>query len=111
MQSHRGMDHEEGKRLREMFISKLEDKAQKMTAAGESQLPGGKQEEQPLTEYTAENGVGVRRMPEDEMGIIRISAGGGDNTPVVCNYVVFRGNAKQTVKLLHKVIAAIEQGF
>lgn len=109
MESHVNREH--FNRASEEFLQSLKQKADKMTLEGKNTIAVGKPEEHPLTEYDSENGVFVRRMPEDEHGIIRVSVGGGDNLPVKGDYCTFRGNAKQAVKLLHKAIQAIEQAF
>lgn len=109
MESH--MDNQHTRSLNKEWLESLQKKAEKVVAAEASSITVGKAGESPLTEYDADNGVFVRRMPEDEHGIIRVSVGGGDNLPVKGDYCTFRGNAKQAVKLLHKAIQAIEQGF
>ena len=54
--------------------------------------------------------VDVAKLPDDEQGIIRISIGGGDATPVQLNYCRFRGDHGACVDLLRKVLRAMEAG-
>lgn len=108
MDSHRDVMH---RQLDAEWLKSLESKANEIKAAKGSTITTGDDGEVPLCEYQARNDVHVRRLPEDKHGIIRISAGGGENLPVKCNYLVFRGNPKQTIQLLRKALAALEEGF
>lgn len=114
MQSHEDNSHARNRMheaLNKEWLDSLEKKANKLVSEKKSTITAGEEDELPLTEYSATNEVHVKRLPEDKHGIIRISAGGGDNLPVKCNYVVFRGNPKQTIQLLRKALAALEEGF
>ena len=55
-------------------------------------------------------GVHVRQLPDDEQGILRISIGGGNETPVPLNYCVFRGKHSKIVDLLRKALIALQEG-
>jgi len=101
MQTHRDRD------AYRPWIKSLEDKAEKMQAAGESQITAGKPDEQILDQWKW-NGVYVRQLPPDEHGILRISIGGGD-TPSPLNYLVFRGDHGECVDLLRKALKALER--
>ena len=113
MQSHEDSSHRNRlhQALNKEWMDSLEAKAKKVMEAKGSTITAGEEHEVPLTEYQAANEVHVRRLPEDKHGIIRISVGGGDNLPVKCNYLVFRGNPKQAIQLLRKALAALEEGF
>lgn len=113
MQSHEDSSHRNRlhQALNKEWTDSLEAKAKAIMEAKGSTITAGNGEEEPLAEYQAANEVHVRRLPEDKHGIIRISIGGGENLPVKCNYCVFRGNPKQTIQLLRKALAALEEGF
>jgi hypothetical protein len=88
------------------WLESLQGKADDMQREGLSQITAGKPDEPTLAEWQA-HGVGVRQLPADEHGILRISVGGGD-TPVNVNYCAFRGNLGECVSLLHQAIRALE---
>lgn len=90
------------------WLRSLEAKADRVRQEKGSQITGGKPGESPLAEWEA-NGVGVRQLPPDEHGILRISIGGGE-TPVPLNYLVFRGDHGACVDLLRKALVALELG-
>jgi len=48
-------------------------------------------------------------MPDDEHGILRISVGGGDSTPVQLNYCTVRGGVGRCINLLEQAIAALRE--
>ncbi len=73
-----------------------------------SQITGGVEGEQSLAEWSA-NDVGVRQLPDDRHGILRISIGGG-STPLPLNYCVFRGDRVKCIDLLQKALRALEIG-
>lgn len=93
---------------REEWLNRLIDKAETARAEGQSQITGGRDGEPILAEWKACD-VGVRHLPDDEHGILRISIGGG-STPLPLNYCVFRGDRGQCIELLKKALAAIQDG-
>jgi hypothetical protein len=101
MQTHADQDRRD-------WLRSLEQKANRMQAAGHSVIAGGKEGEETLAEWES-GGVGVVQRPPDEHGILRISIGGGE-TPVPLNYCVFRGEHGACVDLLRKALAALEAG-
>jgi len=101
MQSHDDRD------FRHDWLKSLEEKADRMQAAGESKITGGAEGEQSLAEWE-HSGVVVRHLPPDEHNILRISIGGGRDTPVELNYCVFRGNRGSCIDLLRKALKAME---
>ena len=102
------MQTHDDKDFRRDWLKSLEAKAERMQAAGESDITGGRRGEKVLCEWKA-NGVEVRKMPDDEHGILRISIGGGGDAPVELNYCVFRGSHSHCVDLLRKALAAMER--
>lgn len=106
MQSHRDSDAES---LRSEWMDSLKQEADLCTLQGRSLITGGSHEEKPLNEWK-KKGVTVRELPPDEHGILRISVGGGTDTPVALNYCVFRGNHSKCVDLLRKALIALQEG-
>ena len=102
MQTHD--DHD----ARREWLRDLEAKAERMTSTKQSEITAGKGDERVLAEWNA-NSIGVRQLPPDEHGILRISIGGGA-TPIPLNYCVFRGEHGECVDLLRKALAALEAG-
>ena len=91
------------------WFDNLRAKAGESRAAGTSVITGGREGEEPFNQWDRD-GVHVRHMPDDEHGILRISVGGGDDTPIPLNYLVFRGDYDKCVRLLRKALAAMEAG-
>lgn len=89
------------------FLRRLQERADSMERRGLSQITSGKSGE-PILEEWESHGVHVRRMPDDEQQILRISIGGGTLAPVELNYCVFRGPHGACVDLLRKALAAME---
>jgi len=101
MQTHDDRD------FRREWLDSLEEKANQMHANGGSKITGGDEGEEPLSEWQHKT-VHVRHMPPDEHGILRISVGGGTDTPIQLNYCVFRGNRGHCIDLLRKALKAME---
>ena len=102
MQTHRDKD------FRDDWLRSLEEKADRMQSAGESQITAGKPDEVALATWKSHK-VGVMRLPDDEQGILRISIGESEE-PVPLAYCVFRGEHNACCKLLRKALAAMEKG-
>lgn len=88
------------------WFKKLVEKSQEMQQAGTSKIAGGRLGEDSLNEWKS-HGVSVRQLPNDELGVLRISIGGGD-TPIPLNYCVFRGDHSKCVDLLRSALKAME---
>ena len=101
MQTHEDAD------FKNEWLKSLEEKANRMHAAGESKITGGDKGEEALSEWQFKS-VHVRHMPPDEHGILRISVGGGTDTPIELNYCTFRGNRGHCIDLLRKALKAME---
>lgn len=106
MQTHDDGEHRDF--IGEWFKS-LENKAERMQAAGKSKITAGVDGEPILAEWESRNII-VRHMPPDEHDILRISIGGGKHTPVELNYCVFRGNRGECIDLLRKALKSMEDG-
>jgi hypothetical protein len=106
MQTHRDSDAEN---LRNEWFENLKLDADLCRLQGKSNITGGKDDEQVLNEWKR-RGVHVRELPRDEHGILRISIGGGSDTPVELNYCVFRGAHHKCVDLLRKALMALQEG-
>ncbi len=107
MQTH--MDSDFAGETRKRFMEALEARADKAIQDQTSKITGGMDGEQPINQWKR-RGVEVRELPADEQGILRISVGGGDDTPVSLNYCVFRGNHAKCVDLLRKALIALQEG-
>ena len=104
MQTHDDSDFLE----RAKFLSRLQDRAHSMVNSKASQITAGKPGEAVFMEWQRDH-VHVRQLPDDEQGILRISIGGGE-TPVPCNYLVFRGKHNKCVDLLRQALRVLERG-
>lgn len=102
MQTHLDSDFD-----RREFLKHLEARADKLTGEKRTQITAGADGESPLAEWESD-GVHCRQMPPDPQGVLRISIGGGDHLPVVVNYCTLRGNRGDCIKLLLKVLKALE---
>ena len=92
METHRDSEH------RREWLRSLKEKARENREAGLVTITGGAADEEVLAAWQS-HGVDVRQRPPDEHGILRISVGGGDDTPVKLNYCVFRGDHSKCVDL------------
>src|SRR3990167_4441942 len=103
MQTHQDSD------FRDRWLDSLRNKADQMQADGKSNITGGEDGEQALAAWKS-HGVHVKHLPDDEHGILRISVGGGTETPILLNYLVFRGNYEACVSLLEQALRALKRG-
>lgn len=103
MQTHEDETHRD--ETRHQFWDRLRKRARKTVHDKASEITCGKEGEEPLGEWI-HDGVGVRHMPPDEQGILRVSVGGGQ-TPIPMNYCVFRGDLGPCIDLLEKAIKAL----
>lgn len=106
MQTHMNSDFQDARRE---WMEKLAARADKAVEAKASTITGGSDGETVLNQWKR-RGVEVRELPADEQGILRISVGGGEDTPVQLNYCVFRGNHAKCVDLLRKALIALQEG-
>src|SRR3972149_5005249 len=106
MESHLDSD---GNRLRDAFMGRLGERADNIRSDGRSQITGGSDGDASVAEWER-RGVHVRQLPDDEQGILRISIGGGNETPVPLNYCVFSGKHSKVVDLLRKALVALQEG-
>ena len=86
-----------------------EDNSHFMSEAELSKLAGEMKKNKVQDEWEYD-GIHVRKLPDDELDILRISIGGGDNIPVNVNYLVFRGDRVECIKLLRKALSALDYG-
>jgi hypothetical protein len=90
-------------------MDRLQRRADAMVDLKQSIITAGKDGEVPLKEWSA-CGVGVKQLPNDEQGILRISIGGGDHLPVNADYCVYRGDRQACIELLEKSLEALRLG-
>ena len=108
MQTHDDGNHNLNSNLRNLFMERLRERADTAVVNKSSQITTGKDGEEALAKWK-HKGVFVTHMPDDEQGILRISAGGGANMPVQMNYCTIRGSVGQCIQLLEKVIEALKK--
>lgn len=89
------------------FLKQLEQRAARITKAGASVIASGIRGERPLNAWKR-NGVSITQMPDDYQNILRVSIGGGDETPVALDYCTFRGDLERCNSLLRKVLEQLE---
>lgn len=89
----------------EGWMNSLETRARKIKDAGASRITN---EGEVLGSWEL-NGFGIERLPEDEHRILRISIGGGPDTPISCDYLRFRGDIPKIRKLLTSALQAIQE--
>ncbi len=108
MQSHRDSDHGSVDKLleREAFLKRLRERADEMVERKLSVITGGDEDEKVVREWR-HGDVNVRQFPDDEQSILRISVG-GSRDPVQLAYCVYRGSHGKCVKLLRRVLEAME---
>ncbi|MGH7501301.1 MAG: hypothetical protein ACREL7_06020 [Longimicrobiales bacterium] len=104
MQTHRDDDAQK-------WLDSLRSKAERMMAAGESEITAGREREgeTPLSEYVRD-GVHVRQLPDDEHGILRISIGAAPYQVGETSYLVFRGDRGRCQSLVRRALKALEYG-
>lgn len=114
--SHDNYDHERRRRIaamfgqkerREEFLGALSAKADKLLATQQSQITSGDGEL--ILAHWKSNNIDVLQLPADEHGVLRISIGGGNETPVIVNYLRFRGDHGKCVDLLRRALKALEE--
>jgi hypothetical protein len=102
MQTHRDDD------VATHWLKSLAAKAEKMVEERQSEIAGGKPDEEVLDAWSR-SGMSVRQLPADEHDILRISVGGGTNTPISLDYCVFRGDRVECIVLLRKALKALRR--
>lgn len=112
MESHSDRDFGENngpfEKIRHEFdMERLERRAKNMQWQGTSHITGGAPGESPLMEYKFKS-INVRRMPNDEQDVLRISVGGGIDG-FDGNYLVFRGDPARCERLLRMALKALER--
>ena len=103
MGSHQDRDH----RLEEeqaRFIEELKIRGDVMAELGKNRLAQGK----PIRKAEID-GIRFAEQEEESTGVIRISIGGGPDTPVRGDYCTFRGDQGKCIALLESVIAGLKQ--
>ena len=100
VQTHEDTQHQQS------FMARLQERAKAAAEAKASLITVGSDKEKPLAGWE-HGGIQVRHLPDDEQGILRISIGGGDHTPVVLNYCTIRGSVGECIKLLERAIEAL----
>lgn len=87
------------------FLDQLEARADRMRENLESRITAG---DAAIEEWTDE-GITVRRLPNDPQGILRISVGGCD-IPTRLHYCTFRGEREACIRELESALRALKAG-
>ncbi|MFZ2803979.1 MAG: hypothetical protein WA001_02035 [Patescibacteria group bacterium] len=88
-------------------LAAIRKEAEAMTLRGENRITAGEIGEAVL--YDKEHrGIQVRRLPNDPLGVLRLSIG---ESPDMCSsaYLVFRGKRGQCIALLERALAALRE--
>lgn len=101
MQTHNDYNHRPSQ-----LLEALREKADRMVANKQSEITAGKEGEKDLASWK-HGDIQVRHMPDDEHGVLRISAGGSTEPGLPFNYLVFRGDVGKCEALLRKALVAI----
>lgn len=86
------------------LIDSLTERARQLSEARLNEITAGKLGERVLSEQEV-GGVIVRRMPDDEHGVLRLSIGGGRRAGGF--YCVYRGNPNEIIEACEKALAAL----
>lgn len=104
MQTHDNESH-----LRSRFLEELRNRAEVGKTLGTASITAGAEGEPVLAKWKAKNGMHVVHRPDDPQGILRISIGGGGDTPVPLDYCTIRGGVGKCIELLETAIAALRE--
>lgn len=88
-------------------LKALEEKAKEMVEKGESKITAGAPGEAPILEIDAGDFV-IRRMPDDPLGVLRISVGRVGNSGA---YLVFRGEPAKIRSLFESALYALNRAM
>jgi hypothetical protein len=100
MGSHRTEDHE----ARKEFLQEMRLRAEIMSDLGKNRMTT----EGKVIRKWKEGGITVAELPADMSGVLRISIGGGPDTPVPGDYCNFRGDQGKCIALLERAIKAMQ---
>ena len=96
----------ESKAKQEAFFKELERRALSMREKGES-IIASQGIDEPLSHWSYK-GLHVKKLEDDKQGILRISIGGGDDSPIPLKYCTFRGDKEACIKLLQETLEALK---
>ena len=106
MTKHEFSDEDRYAALKRRVYERLETRAAKVQRNKQSEITTGKIGEEALAVWTIA-GMHLRKMPDDEDEILRISIGGRHDIPDT-KYCVFRGDKHECLKLLEEAARAIK---
>ena len=104
MQTHGNEGH-----LRSRFMEELTKRAEIGKQSGNASITAGEEGEAEPGRWKASNGMHVIHRPDDSQGILRISIGGGGDTPVPLDYCTIRGGVGKCIALLEAAIVALRE--
>ena len=102
MDTHRD-DDVPGSEKSAAFLDQLQARADRMRELKASEMTAGSD---PVAKWEAQ-GMRVHKLPDDPMGILRISVGGCDE-PVSMHYCAFRGARAKCIEQLKRAVRALE---
>lgn len=91
------------------FWKELTKRAEAGKKSGNASITAGAEGEPELASWKASNGILVTHRPDDPQGILRISIGGGRDTPVALDYCTIRGGVGKCIELLESAIIALKE--
>lgn len=100
MATHADKDHE----LRREFMKELELRAEIMEDLVKNTI-----QNEPVLADWKHHGVRCQLLPDDRQGILRISIGGGPDTPVRGDYCNIRGDVGKCIALLERAVEALKR--
>lgn len=104
MQTHDDYSHKKSEWLKE-----LQMRANRMMRERQSEITAGSPDERSLAQWKASNGMEVVHLPDDPHRVLRISIGGGPDTPIRLDYCTIRGGVGKCIELLEKAIVALRE--
>jgi hypothetical protein len=105
MASHQDSDHlrKDSPERRAEFLKMLQIRGEVMEELGKNRMA----QDRPIRKWS-HNGVTVQEQEAESTGVLRISIGGGPDTPVLGDYCTFRGDQSKCIALLEKVLVAMK---
>lgn len=98
MASHQDLNHQ-----RKQFLRELEIRGEVMQELGKNRMA----QDQPIRKWK-HGGITVQEQEPESTGILRISIGGGPDTPVPGDYCTFRGDQSKCIALLQRALLAMK---
>jgi hypothetical protein len=98
MGSHQDLDHR-----RSEFLKELKIRGDVMEELGKNRMA----QDRPIRKWK-HGDVTVQEQEPESTGVLRISIGGGPDTPVLGDYCTFRGDQSKCIALLERALDAMK---